>query len=235
MWKDKAVSIVLPAYNEEENILDAVQGFLSQPHVDEVLVVDNNSSDRTAEIVHGTPARLVREEHQGYGYALQRGLAEAKGDVIVLCEPDGTFLPRDLLKLLAYADDFEMVMGTRTTKELIWDGANMPVGIRLGNYLVAKLLELLYNGPSLSDCGCTFRLIHRAAYERIRDLLTVGSSHFLPDMVIACLRRNVRMVEIPVNYCLRVGESKITGHFKGVVRTGLCMIWLIIRKRMVRA
>jgi glycosyltransferase involved in cell wall biosynthesis len=231
MWNEKTVSVVFPAFNEEKNILTAVQAFLSQGCVDEVLVVDNNSTDRTLEIVRGTAARLVCEERQGYGYALRKGLAEANGDYIILCEPDGTFLARDLIKLLAYAEDFELVMGTRTTKELIWDGANMKYALRLGNYVVAKLLEILYNGPSLSDCGCTYRLIRRSAYKKIRDLLTVGSSHFLPDMVIACLKRKIRMIEIPVNYCSRVGRSKITGRLGGVLGTCFCMVGLIIRKR----
>ena len=232
MWKQYTVSVVLPAFNEEENILKAVKGFLGEPYVDEVLVVDNNCTDHTAEIVRTTTARLVGEERQGYGYSLRKGLSEAKGDLIVLCEPDGTFLSSDIIKLLAYADDFDMVMGTRTTKELIWKGANMGFFLRFGNYIVAKLLEVLYSGPSLSDCGCTLRLIRREAYEKISDLLTVGSSHFLPDMVIAGLKKNLKVVEIPVNYSRRIGESKITGSLKGVIRTGMSMIGLILWKRI---
>ena len=85
-----------------------------------------------------------------------------------------------MLKLLAYADDFDMVCGTRTTRELIWDQANMGWFLRVGNWAVAKLLQVLHGGPSLSDCGCTLRLTHRAALERIRGELTVGGSHFLP-------------------------------------------------------
>jgi len=111
---------------------------------------------------------VVTETRQGYGFALRRGLEEARGDIIILAEPDGTFVGRDVLKLLAYADDFDMVCGTRTTRELIWDQANMGWFLRVGNWSVAKLLQVLHGGPSLSDCGCTLRLTHRGAVERFR-------------------------------------------------------------------
>src|SRR5204862_7578235 len=88
--------------------------------IDEVIVVDNNSRDRTAAEASATRARVVRETAQGYGHALRRGLREATGDLVIMAEPDGTFVGRDVLKLLAYAEDFEMVCGTRTTRELIW-------------------------------------------------------------------------------------------------------------------
>jgi hypothetical protein len=151
---------------------------------------------------------------------------------VILAEPDGTFMGRDVLKLLAYSDDFDMVCGTRTTSELIWAQANMGWFLRLGNWVVAKMIQFLYGGPSLSDCGCTLRLIHRHALARIQDDLTVGASHFLPEMVILALKRNLRIIEVPVNYRGRVGESKITGNLKGVLRTGFRMISLILKYRL---
>jgi glycosyltransferase involved in cell wall biosynthesis len=172
----KTVSVVFPAYNEEGYIRPAVDDFFIPSVVDEIVVVDNNSRDRTAEEVRRTRARLVSETRQGYGFALQRGLHEATGDIVILAEPDGTFIGRDVLKLLAYADDFDMVCGTRTTRELVWDQANMGWFLRMGNWTVAKMLQLLFGGPSLSDCGCTMRLTHRTALERIRPELTVGGS-----------------------------------------------------------
>lgn len=119
MWNDKSVSVVFPCYNEEEGTGRAIEDFFAAGYVDEIVVVDNNSRDRSAEIVRATKARLVTETNQGYGVALRRGLQEASGDLIILAEPDGTFMGKDALKLLAYADDFEMVCGTRTTRELI--------------------------------------------------------------------------------------------------------------------
>jgi len=227
----KTVSVVFPAYNEESYIRPAVDDFFIPSVVDEVVVVDNNSRDRTADEVRRTAARLVTEVKQGYGHALQRGLREATGDIVILAEPDGTFIGRDVLKLLAYADDFDMVCGTRTTRELVWEQANMGWFLRIGNWTVAKMLQLLYGGPSLSDCGCTLRLMHRAALERIRDDLTVGGSHFLPEMVILSLKKGLKVIEVPVNYRGRVGESKITGNLKGTLKTGFNMIGLIIKYR----
>ena len=232
MYGDRTVSVVLPAYNEEHNIRQAVEDFLATGVVDEVIVVDNNSRDRTAEEVRLTRARLVNETNQGYGHALQRGLREATGDLIIMAEPDGTFVARDVLQLLAYSDDFEMVCGTRTTQELIWEQANMGWFLRQGNWVVAKMVQLLFDGPSLSDCGCTMRLTHRTALAKILDDMTVGASHFLPEMVILALKKNLKIIEVPVNYRGRIGESKITGTLKGTLRTGFRMIGTILRYRL---
>ncbi|MFM7175697.1 MAG: glycosyltransferase family 2 protein [Caldilinea sp.] len=231
MYHGFTVTVVFPAYNEAPYIRRAVEDFLASGVVDEIIVVDNNSQDATAQEASRAGARVVTETHQGYGHALRRGLREATGDLTILAEPDGTFVGKDVFKLLAYADDFEMVCGTRTTPELIWEGANMGWFLRQGNWIVAKLLMLLYNTPSLSDCGCTMRLIHRKALDRFQSQLTVGGSHFLPEMVILARKQNLRFIEIPVSYRGRVGKSKITGNLKGVLRTGTRMIWLILRCR----
>lgn len=232
MWQGKSVSVVFPVYNEEDGILDAIRDFFATGYVDEIVAVDNNSRDRSAELIQSTEARLVKETKQGYGHALQCGLREATGDLIILAEPDGTFMGKDILKLLAYSDDFELVMGTRTTRELIWAEANMGIFLRAGNWIVAKMLEFLFNTPSLSDCGCTLRLVHRSTAEKLRPHLTVGSSHFLPEMVVLCRLMETRMVEVPVNYRGRLGTSKITGSFKTTLKVGTRMIWLILRYRV---
>jgi glycosyltransferase involved in cell wall biosynthesis len=231
MYGAKTVSVVFPAYNEEKYIRAAVDDFFSTGIVDEVVVVDNNSRDRTADEVRQTRARLVAETRQGYGHALRRGLHEATGDLVILAEPDGTFIGRDVLKLLAYAEDFDMVCGTRTTRELIWEQANMGWFLRVGNWSVAKMIQLLYDAPSLSDCGCTLRLLRREGLARIQHELTVGGSHFLPQMVIAGLKHGLRIIEVPVNYRGRIGDSKITGTIEGTLRTGLRMIALILGSR----
>jgi hypothetical protein len=232
MWKNKTVSVVFPVYNEEEGILKAIEDFFSVAWVDEIIVVDNNSSDHSAAIAKTTRARVVPESCQGYGFALRRGLQEAAGDLIILAEPDGTFMANDVLKLLAYADEFDMVLGTRTTRELIWSQANMGYFLRIGNWCVAKMLEFLFSGPSLSDCGCTLRLIHAQAARRLQNHLTVGGSHFLPEMVIWGLLGKMRIIELPINYRGRLGTSKITGSFKTAWRVGWRMIGLILRYRL---
>jgi glycosyltransferase involved in cell wall biosynthesis len=231
MHAGKTVSIVFPAYNEETGISHAVESFGSADAVDEVIVVDNNSRDRTAELALAAGARVVKEKRQGYGFALRRGMSEAQGDLVILSEPDGTFQASDVSKLLAYAGDAELVLGTRTTRELLWEHANMGRFLRWGNWTVAKLLEVLYSTPSLSDCGCTFRLIHRRALERILPQLTVGASHFLPEMVIVARLAGTSMIEVPVNYRPRTGESKITGNLPTTVTVGLNMLRVILTYR----
>ena len=231
MYGERTVSVVFPAYNEAPNIGAAVVDFMATGFVDEIVVVDNNSIDGTGDAARGAGARVVHEASQGYGHALRRGLREARGDLVILAEPDGTFVGRDLLKLLAYADDFDMVCGTRTTRELVWEEANMGWFLRIGNVVVAKMIQVLYGGPSLTDCGCTLRLTHRKVLLPMLDALTVGGSHFLPEMVIVGLQRKLRIIEVPVNYRGRVGDSKITGTIRGTLRTGFRMIGLILRFR----
>jgi len=235
MWKGKKVSVVFPAYNEEENIRKAVNDFLRQRWVDEVLVVDNNSKDATAEEIKKTEAVYIFEAKQGYGNAIRRGLREVDADYIIIAEPDGTFAGGDVIKLLAYADDFDMVLGTRTTRELIWEGANMGFFLKWGNWSLGKLIEVLFNGPNLTDVGCTMRLIKRKPLKKIQDQFTVGGSWFSPEMMVLALLNDLKMIEISLNYRTRVGESKITGDMWPAFTLGLQMIWCILEYRMKSA
>jgi glycosyltransferase involved in cell wall biosynthesis len=232
MYKGRTVSVVFPVYNEEENIKAAIDDFLAQPFVDEVIAVDNNSNDRSAAEIKSTRAVYVHETKQGYGAALQRGMSEATSELIVTVEPDGTFMAKDIEKLLIYAEDFEVVFGTRTSRALIWSGANMGFAIRLGNWAVAKLLEYLFNGPSLTDVGCTYKLLHRSAYEQVKDKLTVNGSHFSVELMIRTLQAKLRTVEISVNYRQRIGTSKITGKITKAIRLGFRMIFFILGERL---
>lgn len=228
MWKNKTVSVVFPAYNEEKNIRNAVEDFFSTGVVDEVIVVDNNSTDNTAEEAKKTKAKVVVEHKQGYGYANRRGLKEAKGHYVVTSEPDGTFIGRDIFKMLAYTDDFDVVFGTRTAKELIWKGAKMNWFLRIGNVFVAKLLEYIHNGPCLTDVGCTMKLIKKDELNKIINKFRVGGSSFSPEFMVLAIKNKLRCVEIPVNYKGRIGQSKITSNFWKAFKLGLVMIALII-------
>src|SRR5438105_2833686 len=105
MWNGGAVSVVLMTYAERDSIRSVIDGFFATGLVDEVLVVDNNAQPGTREEVAKTRARLIHEPRQGYGHATRRGLMEATGDLIVLAEPDGTFRPEDILKLLVYSSE----------------------------------------------------------------------------------------------------------------------------------
>ena len=232
MWNHQRVSVVFPALNEARAIAAAVGAFTAGGIVDEVLVVDNHSTDATAALAAAAGARVIHESRPGYGYACRRGLRESTGDLIILAEPDGTFRGPDVLKLLAYADDFQMVLGTRTSRLFVWAGANMGWRLKWGNWAVAKLLQLLFNGPSLTDVGCSMRLIHRRALRTIQRKFTVGASHFLPEMTTLALLHRVPIVEVPVNYGPRVGASKITGRLGAAIRVGLRMIGLILWYRL---
>src|SRR5262245_25036483 len=200
MYQGMTVSVVMPAYNEEPNIATAVKTFLTIPEVDEVLVINNNSTDQTEDAERTAGARVVEETRQGYGYACRRGLVEAQADLVVLVEPDGTFRAADLYKFFAYITEFDVVFGSRTSTSCISEGANMWSALRIGNVVVAKLLEYMYNGPCLTDVGCTYKMFTRKALEATKDYFSVGKSHFSPECMILCIRRRLRVVEIPIHY-----------------------------------
>lgn len=232
MWFGRSVSVVLPTYNERDSIRASIESFEATGVVDEIIVVNNNAAPGTSEEVAQTRAREVHEPRQGYGAAIRRGFREARGDLILVCEPDGTFRGQDVFKLLAYADDFEVVYGSRTVKELIWEGANMGLFLKWGNYAVAKLMEVLFNTTSLTDVGCTMRCIRREALERIEPFFTVDGSFFGPEMMVLSILKKMRMIQIPVNYTERVGHSSVTGSHRVAFQLGLRMIALILSYRV---
>jgi len=233
MWNGKRVSVVLMTYAERESIRRVIESFYGTGAVDEVVVVNNNAQPGTDEEVDHTGARQVFEERQGYGWATRRGLEEATGDLIVLAEPDGTFMPSDIFKLLVYSDDCDAVFGTRTTRELVWRGANMGFFLKWGNWAAAKLVEVLFNTSHLSDIGCTYRLLSRETVERVKDSLTIGGSHLGPELMVRTIVSGARWVEVPVNYLPRVGTSSVTGDLGKAIALGLRMVALILRLRLV--
>lgn len=236
MYLGKKVSIIFPVYNERENIRAAIEEFLRHPAVDEIIAVDNNSTDGSNDEIQLTSAKYVKERTQGYGAALRRGMSEAKGDIIVTVEPDGTFRAEDLDRFLVYGQEYDVVIGTRTSRSPVWSGgdpgANMNFALRMGNLAVAKLLEYLFNGPSFTDVGCTYKLIHRLAYEGIRDSFTVNGNWFSPEYMIRVLQHHLSIVEIPVRYGTRIGTSKITGKRSKAIKLGFRMIWFILVERV---
>ena len=227
MWKSQFISVVLPTYNEKDSIAGVIGEFYDTGLVDEVLVINNNAAPGTSEEVAKTPAREIHEPLQGYGNAIRRGFREAKGDLIIVCEPDGTFFGKDVIKLLAFSDDFDVVYGTRTSEEFIWTGANMGFFLKWGNYAVAKMMEFLFNTVCLTDVGCTYRLIKRPVLRDIEPHFTVGGSHFGPEMMLITVLKRMKIVQIPVNYRPRVGESAVTGDLVKAFFLGLKMIGMI--------
>lgn len=239
-WRGNRISVVFPTYNERESIRAAILDFAATGVIDEIVVINNNAAPGTseevsaaiAEVDNGTDVREIHERRQGYGFAIQRGMREATGEYIVISEPDGTFLGRDTFKLLAYVDDFDVVYGSRTARMFIWRGANMGVLLRWGNWAVAKLMEFLFNSTNLTDVGCTMRLIRRDALTKLARDFTVGGSAFGPEMMLLSLLNGLRVIQVPVNYLPRVGESSVTGDLRKAVLLGFGMIGLVLRYRV---
>jgi glycosyltransferase involved in cell wall biosynthesis len=239
-WRGSRISVIFPTYNERESIQAAIVDFASTDVVDEIVVVNNNAAagtseevvEATARVTNGTLVREVHERRQGYGHAIQRGLREASGDYIVISEPDGTFLGRDTFKLLAYVDDFDVVYGSRTARTFIWRGANMGALLRWGNWGVAKLMEFLFNSTNLTDVGCTMRLIRREALGQLESEFTIGGSAFGPEMMLLSLLHGLRVIQVPVNYLPRIGESSVTGDTRTAILLGAWMVTLVLRYRL---
>lgn len=228
MWKGKTISVILPTYNEKDSIEKIINDYFNTGYVDEVLVVNNNAAQGTKEIVEKTNARQVLESRQGYGYAVRKGIDEARGDLILFSEPDSTFCANDIVKLLAYSDDYDAVWGTRTDIRFIERGANMGMSLRLGNLIVAKLLQVLFNTTRLSDVGCTLKLYKRELLKSIKRRFTVGREHFGVELMALTALSGYNIIEIPVNYKKRAGKSSVTGYPVKTIILAIKMTALII-------
>lgn len=227
MWNDRTLAIVLPTYRERATIRGVVERLEALGIVDDLIVVNNNAEAGTSEELAGTSAREVHEARQGYGASIRRGLREADADLVLIIEPDGTFEPFDVWKLLAYSTDFDFVYGSRTIPEFIWDGANMGRFLRWGNWFVAKLIEMLFNTTSLSDVGCTMRLASGPALRELEPHFTVTDGAFGPEMMLLSIIGGWRVVQIPVNYRAREGVAGTTESFATALGIGLQMVRLI--------
>jgi glycosyltransferase involved in cell wall biosynthesis len=233
MWHGRTLALVLPTYNEAASIADCIRGFEALGIVDRIVVVNNNAHPDTSPEVERTGAEEVLEPTQGYGAAIRRGLLETSdADIVCVCEPDGTFAPDDLLKLLAYLGDVEVVFGSRTVQMFILRGANMGFFLRWGNWVVAKLAEVLFNTVYLSDVGCTFRVLTRRAVDEILPSLTRDGSAFGFDMMLEVIRRRIPFVQLPVKYLPRVGTSSVTGDPLKTLALGSQMVVTCLQRRL---
>ena len=228
MYKNKKVSLIFPSFNEEEGISKAIQEFQSTNLIDEIIAVDNNSTDKTSELIKKTDAKYVLETVQGYGSAIRRGLKEATGELLVITEPDGSFTANDLKRMLPFTESFDCVFGTRTSKAYIEEGAKMNFLLRIGNIVVAKLLSILYSSVSFTDVGCTYKILSRKSYDKIEKKLKVIGSELSPEIMVRIILANQTIKEIPVTYKERSGESKITKDFISTAILALKMIKLIV-------
>ncbi len=227
------VHVGLTCYNDEKAIELAVRDFKGCPAVSRVVVVDNNSRDGSVEAARRAGAdRVVIEQTPGYGACCMRALKEASegSDVIILCEGDMTFSASDVPKLVAYLENCDLVLGTRATQELRERDTQMDWLINPFNQLVAKLHQMRFFGTRLTDVGCTYRAIRQDAFRRLAPYLRVRDSHFSPHMFIEALRLDMRVVEVPIYFRRRVGQSKGVGTNKWkAARVATAMLWQLFR------
>ena len=231
-FREYKISLVIPAYNEEASLRHVIDEFSGK--VDEILVAASHSDDRTVEIAQNSPCKTLVKRFAGYGDALKQGMAAASGDILILVEADGSFSADDLPKLLSYLHDADMVIGTRTTKQLILQGANMSGLLRWGNLLAAKYLQFLWFSPEnrFTDLGCTYRALWRECFQVIEHNLHGRGPEFSPEMMVEVIRAKRKIIEIPVTYRPRIGgESKHSRTWLGILHTASRMLWLITRKR----
>jgi hypothetical protein len=233
------VCVVLTAYDDQEAIGTAVQDFLAQEMVSRVIVVDNNSNDQTSAAATTAGGFVVRESKQGYGYACIRGLTESlvqsDADIVVLCEGDGTFSAEDLRKIVPYLENVDLVVGTRTTQELLDVNSQLDWFYVWGNLFLAKMIQVKFwdvkhwGRVRLTDVGCTLRAIHRDALQRISPQLIVGGNHFSPHMIMVAIANGLKVIEVPITFRKRIGQSKGAGASKRkAIVIGLQMMWHIL-------
>jgi hypothetical protein len=204
------ISVVIPCLNEEEavgKVVDqAFEGIRKSGRSGELIVVDNTSTDRSAEVATEHGATVVREERPGYGSAYLAGLSVARGEYIVMGDADETYPLWELgpfVDKLAAGDD--LVMGSRFEGTI--HGEAMPwLNRHVGNPILTGMLNLFF-GVKISDAHCGMRAVRRDALP-VLDLHSTGME-FASEMVFKAFRRKLRVSEIPIDYYPRVGESKL--------------------------
>lgn len=229
MWKQKTVSIIFPTYREKGSIFNAIQEFDATGYIDEIIVVDNNAEPGTENEVKKTRAKLIKEPVQGYGQAIRTGIKNSKSDLIIVAEPDGTFDARDVLKLLAYSDDFEMVFGARTHVSFLDHTSEMNFLRRILNYMLGRMVNLLFLCTRLTDIGCTLRITSRKSWVKISSECKTKNALFATDWLLMAAIKKIRFIEIPINFHKRVGRSSLTSTFFDQAKWGI-LIFLFVLK-----
>ena len=225
------VTVVLTAYNDELSIGAAVKDFLSHPLTARVIVISNNSKDNTLGVAEAAGATAYNETLQGYGACVHRALTEgAKFDdteLVVLCEGDMTFRAYDIDKLLAYVPHADIVVGTRTVEQLRAKDTQLSTFMFYGNLFVGKLLEIKHLGKAtLTDVGTTYKLCRTNALRTLLPQLDpTVNLEFNPYFLDNALHNDLRLVEVPITFHKRIGESK-GGNIDNLValKLGLKMI-----------
>jgi len=225
--------VIIPALDEEASIgkvLDAIP----KERVGEVIVVDNGSKDRTAEVARSKGATVVEEPRRGYGQAclagleaLAQGSTEKKPAIVVFLDADFSDDPTEMTSIIEPIDQdrADMVIGSRALG--VSEKGSLTIPQVFGNWLATVLLRLLY-GQRFSDLG-PFRAIR---YSSLLELKMEDQNFgWTVEMQIKAAKRGLRCHEVPVSYRRRIGKSKISGTIKGSISAGSIILWTIYRYR----
>lgn len=224
------VSVIIPAFNEEESIGKVIAD-IPKACVGEIIVVDNGSIDRTAEVARAAGARVVRETRKGYGYACLAGMAALNSpEIVVFIDGDYSDFPSEMSLLIQpiLDRDAEMVIGSRI-RGVREKGALLPQA-RFGNALATFLIRLLFQAH-YTDLG-PFRVIR---YEQLLAMdMQDKTFGWTVEMQVKAAKMGLRICEVPVSYRKRIGQSKITGTVKGTILAGYKILTTILRYGLLR-
>lgn len=230
MLNNKRISVLIPAFNEEKSIALVISE-LPQGLVDEIVVVDNGSTDATGEAARRGGARVVDEPRRGYGSACLKGLASINNtDVVVILDGDHSDYPEQITRLLEpiVSGNADFVIGSRVLG-LREDGA-LTLQQYLGNKLAVFLIHRLF-GYKFTDMG-PFRAIR---FESLKSLkMTDKNFGWNVEMQIKAIKSGLKIKEMPVDYRKRIGASKISGTISGTIKAGAKIIFTIFKYAVMK-
>ncbi len=210
------ISIILPCRNEELGIGHCIEKIRSVCPDAEILIVDNNSNDRSAHIARMCGARVVLEECIGYGAACRKGFSSAQGTLLVLADADNSYALTEIPALITELSDIDMVVGER----ILHQRDAMPFMHRFcGNPFFSLLLRTLFRVP-ITDTQSGFIAIKKDAFKKLG--CTSTGMEFISELYIKASRAKLSISHYPTTYKRRLGVSKLR-----TITDGFRHLWLI--------